>query len=96
MKEITLTKAQKTIVLDRLEDVHDENGHFDMDIEVDGMVINAKGEVYTDGYFEDSTGAFVETHRSAYVELTAYDENGDKAELEQAIEDDANKSLNAA
>lgn len=76
MKTITLTRAQRDLLKDRLADVRDENGQFDIDIVIDSLLtINVQGCVETDGYVEDDylsgTGGYVETYRQADVHLTA-------------------------
>lgn len=77
MKTITLTKAQRALLKDRLTEVRDgENGEFDLDIVIDYLLtVNVQGWVETDGYVEDDyfngTGGYVETYRAASVHLTA-------------------------
>lgn len=103
MKKITLSEAQKNEIMSRLADIHDENGRFDIEIELDEITVKAKGEVELDGYIEDDyhcgymngTGAWVETYRSATVEITAFDEDGE-VEIDTEIEDEIYKYLNAA
>ena len=99
MKKLTLSEAQIREILSQLAGVHDEDGSFDIDIELDGITINAKGSIELDGYKEDDyfngTGAWVETYRSASVELTAFDEDGE-VEIGIEIENEIYKYLNAA
>ena len=99
MKKLTLSEAQKHEIMSRLAEVHDEEGSFDIEIELDGIAINAKGSIELDGYKEDDyfngTGAWVETYRSASVELTAFDEDGE-VEIGIEIENEIYKYLNAA
>ena len=99
MKKLTLSEAQKREIMSRLAEVHDEDGGFDIEIELDGITINAKGSIELDGYKEDDyfngTGAWVETYRSASVELTAFDEDGE-VEIDIEIENEIYKYLNAA
>lgn len=99
MKKLTLSEAQKREIMSRLAEVHDEDGGFDIEIELDGITINAKGSIELDGYKEDGyfngTGAWVETYRSASVELTAFDEDGE-VEIGIEIENEIYKYLNAA
>ncbi len=99
MKKLTLSEAQKREIMSRLAEVHDEDGGFDIEIELDGITINAKGSIELDGYKEDDyfngTGAWVETYRSASVELTAFDEDGE-VEIGIEIENEIYKYLNAA
>ena len=77
MKKVTLTKAQRELLKDRLTEVRDgQNGEFDLDIVIDYLLtINVQGWVETDGYVEDDyyngTGGYVETYRQADVHLTA-------------------------
>lgn len=73
MKTIELTTEQRKTLVERLADVY---GAFDIDIDIDdNLTINAVGNIETDGYYEDDyyngTGAWVETYRSAWVELAA-------------------------
>lgn len=82
MKAIELTIDQRKKLIDGLADVHDEEGVFEVEIEVgENITVNAVGNIETDGYREDEyfngTGAWVETYRSAWVELTAtvYDDD---------------------
>ena len=99
MKKLTLSEAQKREIMSRLAEVHDEDGGFDIEIELDGITINAKGSIELDGYKEydyfNGTGAWVETYRSASVELTAFDEDGE-VEIDIEIENEIYKYLNAA
>ena len=99
MKKLTLSEAQKHEIMSRLAEVHDEDGGVDIEIELDGITINAKGSIELDGYKEDDyfngTGAWVETYRSASVELTAFDEDGE-VEIGIEIENEIYKYLNAA
>ena len=99
MKKLTLSEAQKREIMSRLAEVHDEDGGFDIEIELDGITINAKGSIELDGYKEDDyfngTGAWVETYRSASVELTAFDEDGE-VEIDIEIENEIYKYINAA
>lgn len=99
MRTIELSKEQREKVINALAAVHDENGRFDIDIELDdALTLNAKGWLELDGYKEDDyfgTGAWVETYRSASVELTAFDEDGE-VEIGIEIENEIYKYLNAA
>ena len=100
MKKITLSEAQKSVLMNGLAEIHDEDGRFDINIEIDEEItINAKGWLELDGYREDDyyngTGAWVETGRAANIDLTAY-ENGEPVELDKEIEKEAHKYLNAA
>lgn len=103
MKKLTLSEAQIREILSQLAGVHDEDGSFDIDIELDGITINAKGSIELDGYIEDDyhcgymngTGAWVETYRSASVEVRAFDEDGE-VEIDIEIENEIYKYLNAA
>ncbi|MBR1526855.1 MAG: hypothetical protein IJ640_09400 [Prevotella sp.] len=106
MKTIELTSEQRDKVMSALDNI--EDGRLDIDIELDeNVTINAKGWLETDGYIEDDyhcgymngTGGYVETYRSASIELTAlvYDEESDNVEecaLTQEFENDANDYLN--
>ena len=104
MKNIELTDEQRAIIMAALAEVHDEDGRFDIDIELDTITINAQGWVETDGYIEDDyhcgymngTGAWVETYRAASVDLTAYDEDGNEYEIDKESNTIIEKYLNAA
>ena len=99
MKKLTLSEAQKREIMSRLAEVHGENGDFDLDIELDSITINVKGSIELDGYEENSyfngTGAWVETYRSASVDVKAFDEDGE-VEIDIEIENEIYKYLNAA
>ena len=90
-------------MLSQLAGVHDEDSSFNIDIELDGITINVKGSIELDGYIEDDyhcgymngTGAWVETYRSASVEVKAFDEDGE-VEIDIEIENEIYKYLNAA
>ena len=100
MKKIELTKEQREQVISELAEIHDEKGRFDIEIELDGITINAKGSIEIDGYCEDDyytgTGAGVETFRDVSIELTAYDENGNEYEIDKESNIIIDKYLNAA
>lgn len=107
MKTITLTGAQMQKVYDALDSV--EDGSFDLEIEIDEtLTVFATGWLDTDGYVEDDlhcgymngTGAYVETYRSASVELSAtlYDEDGNEEDVAISAEQEkqADRHLNTA
>ena len=107
MKTITLTDAQMQKVYDALDSV--EDGSFDLEIEIDEtLTVFATGWLETDGYVEDDfhrgymngTGAYVETYRSASVELSAtlYDEDGNEEDVAISAEQEkqADRHLNTA
>ena len=104
MKKIELTGEQREKVMNALAEIHDEDGRFDIDIELDTITINAQGCIEIDGYIEDDyhcgymngTGAFVETYRAASVDLTAYDEDGNEYEIDKESNNIIDKYLNAA
>ncbi len=104
MKKIELTGEQREKVMNALAEIHDEEGHFDIDIELDTITINAQGWVEIDGYIEDDsvcgymngTGAWIETYRAASVDLTAYDEDGNEYEIDKESNNIIDKYLNAA
>lgn len=104
MKKIELTGEQCEKVMSALAAVHDEEGHFDIDIELGTITIKAQGWVEIDGYIEDDsvcgymngTGAWIETYRAASVELTAYDEDGNEYEIDKESNNIIDKYLNAA
>lgn len=93
MDYIELTDQQISKVIYNLAEEHDTNGKFVVDIQIDDELdVTAEGWVEIEGYVEDGqngTGAFVETHRRAHVELTgwAYDHlTEDEVEVEIAPE----------
>ena len=101
MRTIELSKEQREKVINALATVHDENGRFDINIELDdALTLNAKGWLELDGYLEDDyyngTGAYIETYRSASVTLTAYNEEGEQIGLDGESYDIIHKYLNAA
>lgn len=104
MKKIELTGEQRAMIMAALAEVHDEDGRFDIDIELDTITINAQGCIEIDGYVEDDyhcgyqngTGAWVETYRAASVDLTAYDEDGNEYEIDKESNTIIEKYLNAA
>lgn len=107
MKTIELTKEQYDKVIESLDEVQD--GSFDLEIEIDEtLTVFATGWLETDGYVEDDyhcgymngTGAYVETYRSASVELSAtlYDEDGNEEDVVISAEQEkqADRYLNTA
>ena len=104
MKKIELTGDQRAMIMAALAEVHDEDGRFDIDIELDTITINAQGCIEIDGYIEDDyhcgymngTGAWIETNRAASVDLTAYDEDGNEYEIDNESNNIIDKYLNAA
>ena len=110
MKKITLTEAQKALLMKEIATLGSEDGSFDRDIEIDDLLtVNCQGSVETEGYIEDDyhcgymngTGAWIETDRTASVELTAILFNPDENEnevvlLDEAIGREANEILNEA
>ena len=100
MKKIELTGEQRAMIMGALAEVHDEDGRFDIDIELDTITINAQGCIEIDGYAEDDymngTGAWIETYRAASVDLTAYDEDGNEYEIDKESNNIIDKYLNAA
>jgi len=79
MTQIILTEQQLDTIKDRLSAVHNESDTFSVEICFDDITIVADGWVEIEGYEENDyhrgTGGFVETFRSASVQLTgwAYD-----------------------
>lgn len=106
MRTIELDERQRKEVLNALAEIHDADGSFDIDIELDETItVKAKGWIETDGYREDDyfsgTGAYIETRRNASIELTAqvYDEESDNVEecaVTREFEQEAYNYLNAA
>ena len=78
---------------DRLADVRDTDGKFDVDVVIDYLLtVNVQGWVEVDGYVEDDyyngTGGYVETYRQADVHLTAIVFNLDECSNEACEVDD--------
>lgn len=103
MKKIELTTEQRKKLIDALVDVHDENGAFDIDVEFDDIIVNATGHIELDGYCEDDyydgTGAWIETYRSAWVELKAIvytDDDETTCGVDASTEREVEDYLNAA
>ena len=100
MKKIELTGEQRAMIMGALAEVHDEDGRFDIDIELDTITINAQGCIEIDGYTEDDymngTGAWIETNRAASVGMTAYDDDGNEFELDNESNDIITQYLSAA
>ena len=100
MKKIELTGEQRAMIMGALAEVHDEDGRFDIDIELDTITINAQGCIEIDGYAEDDymngTGAWIETNRAASVEMTAYDDDGNEYMIDNESNTIIEKYLNAA
>ena len=100
MKKIELTGEQRAMIMAALAEVHDEDGRFDIDIELDTITINAQGCIEIDGYTEDDymngTGAWIETYRAASVDLTAYDDDGNEFVIDNESNDIITQYLNAA
>ena len=107
MKTIRLTEEQMQAVLNALDRV--DNGSFDIEIEIgDSLTVYASGWLETEGHVEDDfycgygngTGAYVETHRSASVGLSAtvYDEygNGEDVAIAQEQEIQAGRHMSTA
>ncbi len=96
---VTLSPYQRQAVLDRLDDIRDNNGSFEVTVEFDNLTVTAAGEIELDGYREDDyysgTGAWVETCRSASVLLTATDENGIEYGIDSDTYNMAYRALNA-
>lgn len=74
---VTLTKEQIKALKDKLAKAE---GTFSVEVDVDGLMIQAEGYLLIDGYVEDdfhvgrenATNAFVETSRDVSVELTGW------------------------
>lgn len=111
MRTITLTDEQMQEVYNALDDVEDGNFETEVEIELENdvmLIITATGWLETDGYVEDDyhcgymngTGAYVETYRSASVELSAtlYDEDGNEEDVAISAEQEkqADRHLNTA
>lgn len=97
MKTIPLTREQREQLMDALADVRQQCGRFEKEVLLDeDLLIVAKGSMDVDCYQEDETGAWVETRRSAWVELAAYDENGEECYVDALTEQEADEYLNQA
>ena len=92
------------IILTEIDHIED-NGTFDIDVELnDDITVHMTGRLDTDGYYENDyyngTGAYIETYRSANIELTAtlYKADGNCEEVAIATEQqqEAEQQLNAA
>ena len=74
---VTLTKEQIKALKDKLAKAE---GTFSVEVDVDGLMIQAEGYLWIYGYVEDdfhvgrenATNAFVETGRDVSVELTGW------------------------
>ena len=76
MDTTVLTTEQRKRLMNALAEVKHQDGDFAIEVEVGGDIsIEAKGSVMIEGYQEDGyhngTGAWIETYRSASVELKA-------------------------
>ena len=95
---IALSPSQHRAVIDRLSEIRDKRGLFDIVVEFDDLTVKAEGAIALGGYSEDDfltgTGAWVETYRMAWVELTAYDEDGKAYFVDSDTEDAAYRLLN--
>ena len=71
MKKIELSEEHREAIKSALQDVRDESGNFNIDVELDEYIATVSGWIEIDGYTEDDyhcgymngTGAWVETHR---------------------------------
>lgn len=103
MKRIELTREQREKVMDALAETRDENGSFEVDVELDELTVNAYGWMDVETYVEDDyrcgymrgTGAAV-TRRSASVELAAYDQDGNEYGVDEKSCRIINRYLNEA
>lgn len=94
---IELTKEQREQLVDALADVRQQYGDFEKEVLIgEDLLIVAKGSMDVDCYQENETGAWIETRRSAWVELTAYDENGEECYVDALTEQEADEYLNQA
>ena len=90
MKRIELTDVQREKIMDALAVTRDENGSFEVDAYLDEMTVNAYGWMDVETYVEDDyrcgymrgTGAAV-TYRRASIDLTAYDQDGNKYAVDE-------------
>lgn len=96
MKTITLTDAQRDVVLTKLAEYRDECGDFDILIPVDNFTVEARGFVQVDGYRNPENNDYIETLRVASVRLTGYTEDCEEVWIDQDSEDACDTLLNAA
>ena len=86
MERLMLTAAQTAQVKRELDEYKYEDGHFDIDIDLGEVTLNAVGEVTIYGYFENNycngTGAWIETNRDASITVTAMNEEGVEYEVD--------------
>lgn len=100
MKTLPLTKLQVDAICKQLDDaVSGIDGKFDIDVELDeNITVNVRGQVETDGYYEDDyfngTGAWVETYRDVTLDVTAkaYDEKTN-TETDYMIDPESEKAI---
>lgn len=92
MRRIELTEEQRDEIKSALQDVHDESGSFNIQVDLEDYVATVSGWVELDGYTEDDyfngTGAWVETYRDASVFITLTDEDGNEYLVDRESQDE--------
>lgn len=104
MKRIELTDEQREEIKSALQEVHDESGNFSIDVDLEEYVVSVSGWIELDGYTEDDyhcgymngTGAWIETHREASVDIKLTDEDGNEYAADRETENEIYNYLNAA
>ena len=104
MKRIELSEDQREAIKSELQNIRDESGNFNIDIELDDITVNVCGWIELDGYTEDDyhcgymngTGAWIETHREASVTIKVIDEDGNEYTADRDTENEIYNYLNAA
>lgn len=97
MKTIRLTAEQRKQLMNALAEVRNEEGRFEKEVLLDeDLLIVARGSMDVDCYQESGTGAWIESRRNAWVELTAYDGKGDECYVDALTEQEADDYLNEA
>lgn len=104
MKKIELSEEQREAIKSALQDVRDESGNFNIDVELDEYIATVSGWIEIDGYTEDDyhcgymngTGAWIETHREASVGIKLTDEDGNEYGVDSDTENEIYNYLNVA
>lgn len=100
MRRIELSEEQREAIKSALQDVRDESGNFDIDVDLEEYVATVSGWVELDGYTEDDyfngTGAWIETYREASVTIKMTDEDGNEYGVDSDTENEIYNYLNVA
>lgn len=86
MKRVELSEEQREAIKSELQNIRDESGNFNIDVDLDEYVATVSGWIEIDGYVEDDfhcgymngTGAWIETHREVSVSIKLTDEDGNE------------------